>query len=109
MVPGVTSVQLSVMLLLGLALLAMQLFALIDAVRHPSDSYTTAGKRTKTFWVAVVAVAAVIGFITFQDPLNIFSLLAVVAAGVYLADVRPALQQVRGRGRGGNAGPYGPW
>ena len=33
---------------------------------------------------------------------------AIVAAGVYLADVKPALDQVMGRGQG-NQGPYGPW
>ena len=33
---------------------------------------------------------------------------ALVAAGVYLADVKPALDQVMGRG-GGTQGPYGPW
>ena len=31
-----------------------------------------------------------------------------VAAGVYLADVKPALDQVTGRGQG-SQGPYGPW
>lgn len=109
--PFVDSAQMWVMLLLGLALLAMEVFALVDAVRHPAGSYTAAGKRTKGFWVAVLAVAALIGFVTFRSPLfggGIFTLVAVVAAGIYLADVRPALQSVGGRGRG-NAGPYGPW
>ena len=34
--------------------------------------------------------------------------LLLIAAGVYLADVKPALDQVTGRGSG-NQGPYGPW
>jgi len=37
-----------------------------------------------------------------------FGVIAFVAAAVYLADVRPALKQVSGRG-GGRQGPYGPW
>ena len=34
---------------------------------------------------------------------------AFVAAGVYLADVRPAVETVQGRGTGSHQGPYGPW
>jgi hypothetical protein len=52
-------------------------------------------------------VCALVGFVTFLSPLNLFGILAVVGAGIYLADVRPALQQVSGRGSA--QGPYGPW
>jgi hypothetical protein len=55
----------------------------------------------------IVIVAVLLGFVSLRNPLNIFSLLAVVGAAVYLADVRPAIRQVTGRG--GNNGPYGPW
>ena len=42
----------------------------------------------------------------FIYPLSIFTIASVIAAGIYLADVRPA---VKGIGKGGNQGPYGPW
>jgi hypothetical protein len=45
----------------------------------------------------------------FTSPLGILSVLAVVAAAVYLTDVRPAVRGMRGRGGGRNSGPYGPW
>ena len=35
-------------------------------------------------------------------------LVAVTAASVYLADVRPAVKDA-GRGGSRNTGPYGPW
>jgi hypothetical protein len=54
-------------------------------------------------------VAAAIGFVSLLNPLNIFNLIAFVAAAVYLVDVRPALRQVSGRGGGSQSGPYGPW
>jgi len=95
-------------LALGLAALAMQVFALVDAIRHQPQSFVAAGKRTKTFWLALTGVAVALGLLSVQSPLNLFSLLAVVAAGVYLADVRPALRAVSGRG-GSRNGPYGPW
>ena len=41
-------------------------------------------------------------------PLGLFGLAAVVAASVYLADVRPAVKDA-GRGGSRNMGPYGPW
>jgi hypothetical protein len=38
---------------------------------------------------------------------NIFTIAAVIAAGIYLADVKPAVNGYRGGG--GSQGPYGPW
>ena len=98
-----------VLVVLSMAVFAMEVFALVDAYRHRPEAYTAAGKLTKNKWLAILSVAAVIGFLfLFQSPLNFLSILAVIAAGVYLADVRPALQQFTG-GRGGTGGPYGGW
>lgn len=97
-----------VLQVLGLAALGVEVFALVDAARHRPDAYVAAGKRTKPFWLAVLAVAAAFGFVTFADVLGFIPLIALVAAGVYLADVRPALRMVSGHGRRTD-GPYGPW
>lgn len=102
-----SSAQSWVLLLLGLAALGLEVWALIDVLRQRPDAFIAAGKRTKQFWTIVLVVAALLGFVTFRSPLNLFALVAVVAAAVYLTDVRPALRQVSGRG--GTAGPYGPW
>jgi len=77
-------------------------------LRHRPDAFVAAGKRTKTFWTIVLAVALAIGIIFVLNVLNFIGILAFVAAAVYLADVRPALRQVSGRGRS-TQGPYGPW
>lgn len=104
------AVQGFVGLILGVAAFAMELFALIDAARHRPDAYVAAGKRTKTFWVAITAVCVAIGFLSIQNPVGIFGVAAVVGGAIYLADVRPALQRVSGRGHGSShQGPYGPW
>jgi hypothetical protein len=100
------SAQSTLLLLLGVAALGAEVFALVDAVRHRPDAYVAASKRTKTFWVAILGVAVVIGFIALGNVLSLFGIAAFVAAAVYLADVRPALARVTGRGR---QGPYGPW
>ncbi len=96
-----------ILLGLGLVAFAVELFALVDALRRRPDAFVAAGKRTKTFWLVILAVAALLGFVLVLNPLGIFGLIAVVAAAIYLADVRPALDQVTGRG--GRSGPYGPW
>jgi len=61
---------------------------------------------------AILALAVVFGVLSLPvgpfslGPLNFLNLAAVVAAGVYLADVRPALRRIAG---GGSSGPYGRW
>ena len=101
------SAQNTLLLLLGVAALAAEVFAIIDAARHRPDAYVAASKRTKTFWVAILGIAVVVGFIMVGSVLSIFGIAAFVASAVYLADVRPALARVTGRGN--RQGPYGPW
>ena len=87
-------------LVLSVAIIIMQAFAFADAVRHSPDAYVRADKRTKPIWLAVTGIALLLGVMTFPNPLSLFTLLGVVAAGIYLTDVRPALQQVSGHGGG---------
>ena len=94
-------------LALGLAAVGLQVYALVEAVRHRAAAYPAAGKLTKPVWCAILAVALALGLLSVRNPLNIFEIAAVVAAAVFLADVRPALRQVLGRTRSG--GPYGGW
>ncbi|MEO3936656.1 DUF2516 family protein [Dermatophilaceae bacterium Soc4.6] len=104
-----SNVQSTLLLVLGVLALGCEVFAIVDALRHSSQSYVAAGKRTKTFWLAVLGVAVAVGVITFQYVLGFVGIIAFVAAAVYLTDVRPALRQVSGRGGRTNQGPYGPW
>lgn len=91
---------------LGVAALGLQGWALIDALTHPTSAYPAADKRTKGLWVGITGVAAAIGFVSLFNPLNLFNLLAIVGAAVYLTDVRPAVRSTR-RGRGSTG--YGRW
>lgn len=104
---NIGSAQSVIVMVLGIAAFAMEVFALVDALRRRPQAFVAAGKRTKGFWTAILVVAALLGFVVMLNPLGIFGLIAVVAAAVYLADVRPALDRVTGRGR--RDGPYGPW
>jgi uncharacterized protein DUF2516 len=77
--------------------LALALWAFVDALVRPAAAYVAAGKLTKPAWMAITALAALI--IYFRGPMDFFGLPAVIAAVVYLVDVRPA---VRGLHRGNN-------
>jgi hypothetical protein len=105
---GIASVAQFVMLGLGLLALGLQVYALIDALRQRADAFLAAGKQTKQRWLIFLGVATAIGFVSLVliGPLNFFNLIAVVAAAVYVTDVRPA---VRGMTGGRGSGPYGPW
>ncbi|WP_068396756.1 DUF2516 family protein [Kribbia dieselivorans] len=99
------AIRLGILTVLGLAAFIVEVIAFVDALRHRPDAYTAAGKLTKPAWVAITGIAALLGFVVMGNPLNLFGLLAVGAALVYVLDVRPALRRVLGN-RGGSSG-YG--
>ena len=101
------TVQGYIILALSIAALAVEVYAVVDCLRRRPDAFTAAGKRTKSFWMLVTGVALLLGIVAVGG-LGILGIVAIIAAGVYLADVKPALDQVMGRGSG-RAGPYGPW
>jgi hypothetical protein len=96
----------------SIALLVFSAFAFVDAAIRRDDAYRAADKQKKSFWLLILGLAVVVSF------LGIFFLqiIGLVAAIVYTVDVRPALKQISGGGRGGRRGggsssdgPYGPY
>jgi hypothetical protein len=77
---------------------ALGLWALVDALVRPAPSYVAAGKLTKPAWGAITALALLVGY--FTPMFSFLWLPAVVGSIVYLVDVRPAL---RGMRRGGSS------
>jgi len=78
-------------LVLFFAALGLQLFAFVDAVSRPARDFQAMDKMTKPAWLLILGLALV-SILLFRSPMGLLGLLGVVAAGVYLADVRPALQ-----------------
>lgn len=93
----------------GLALTSLGLkgYAFIDAIRRPSEAFPYAGKKTKQIWLAITGVALAVN-VVILNPLGLLNIAGVVAAIVYLVDVRPAVSQYRAGG-GQSYGPYGPY
>lgn len=97
-----------IVVVLSVGALGVEVYAFVDCVRRRADAFSAAGKRTKNFWMLVTGVAMLFGFISLMAFPGLLAIIAVIAAGVYLADVKPALDQVMGKGRRSD-GPYGPW
>ena len=79
--------------LLGWGVLALALWALVDALVRPATAFVAAGKLTKPGWVAITALAALL--LSWQGPMSLLGVPAVIAAIVYLVDVRPAVRALR--------------
>ncbi len=95
-------VQGTLYLVIAVGAFAFEGWALIDALRHASGAYPAAGKQTKGLWGGILGGATAIGFLALPYPfgaprvsaLGLLGIAAVVAAGVYAANVRPALGNV---------------
>ncbi len=74
--------------------LALTVWAFADAVIRPAAGYVAAGKLTKPAWLAITALAALLTF-AMKNPMSLLGLPAVIAAIVYLVDVRPAVRGLR--------------
>ena len=73
--------------------LALTVWAFVDALIRPANGFVAAGKLTKPGWAAITGLAALIIF--WQGPMSFLGLPAVIAAIVYLVDVRPAVKGLR--------------
>lgn len=81
-------------LLLLIPVLFMKIFALADAIYRKDALFVAGDKQNKVFWVCLLAVFLVLQLLL-RTPIQALSLIGTVAAGVYLADVRPTLRSMR--------------
>jgi Protein of unknown function (DUF2516) len=102
-------------LALAVAAFGVEAWAFVDAIMRPKQAYLAAGKLTKTKWLLILGVAFVLGLYAaaYGSAIGFLSVIAFVAAAIYLSDVRPRVREFNGgRNRSGNhthMGPYGPW
>jgi hypothetical protein len=96
---------------LALAVVAfgVEAWAFIDAITRPAPAFLAAGKLTKTKWLLILGVAFVLGLYAaaYGSAIGFLSVIAFVAAAVYLSDVRPKVKEFRKSNI--HSGPYGPW
>jgi uncharacterized protein DUF2516 len=82
-----------VMEVVRLGVLALAVWAFVDALARPAAAFVAAGKLTKPGWLAITAIAALLLYL--MGPMSFLGLPAVIAAIVYLVDVRPAIRGLR--------------
>jgi hypothetical protein len=80
-------------------LVILRLWALIDCATRKTAAFPAVDKLTKATWLAILVIGAAMGSYpwapggSYAYPI---SLISVVAAAVYLADVRPAVREISG-------------
>jgi flagellar biosynthesis protein FlhB len=108
-----------------LALLVFKVYVFLDAAFRRDAAYRAVDKQTKAFWLVVLGFAVVVGFLPVPLLGQMLNLVGLVAAIVYMVDVRPrvkAISPARGKKSFGgkksfkgrnddrnHMGPYGPW
>jgi hypothetical protein len=77
---------------LDLVCLLVELFALVNCLTQRADAFQVVGRIPKGGWVAMNIGAVLVTLLFGGIRGSFIGLLAVVVAGVYLLDVRPALR-----------------
>jgi hypothetical protein len=106
-------------LALSVAAFGVEAWAFVDAIIRPKAAFAAAAamgdnaaqKLTKPWWLVILGVAFVLGLsaAAYGGGTGFLSVLAFVAAAVYLLGVRPKVREYSQRGNRSSSGPYGPW
>ena len=104
---------------LGVAAFVVEAWAFVDAIMRPKAGFAAAaamsdnaaGRLSKQIWLIILGVAFVIGLYSaaYGGAIGFLSVLAFVAAAIYLAGIRPKVREYGKGGSRSSSGPYGPW
>lgn len=104
---------------LAVAAFVVEAWAFVDAITRPKAAFAAAatmsdnavGRLTKPIWLIILGVAFVLGLYSaaYGGATGFLSVLAFVAAAIYLAGIRPKVREYTKRGSRSSSGPYGPW
>jgi hypothetical protein len=75
---------------------AVKLWAFIDVMRQPAQAFPAVGRLSKVFWVLILGVAMLTGLLP-NFTLGLIGIAGLIAALVYLFDVRPRIAELFGR------------
>jgi hypothetical protein len=104
---------------LAVVAFVVEAWAFVDAIARPKAAFAAAaamsdnaaGRLTKPIWLIILGVAFVLGLYSaaYGGATGFLSVLAFVAAAIYLAGIRPKVREYTKRGSRSSSGPYGPW
>jgi Protein of unknown function (DUF2516) len=80
--------------LILIALVVIEVAALINCLTQRADAFPVVGPLSKNAWVAILLGSVLVTVICSIGPtgMSIFSFAAITAAAIYMLDVRPALR-----------------
>ncbi len=67
--------------------------ALLHVIRQRKDAFPAVGKLTKPIWLGIIGASTVAFLIL--PPLQLVWVIGIVAVGVYMADVRPKVDEIQ--------------
>ena len=91
------AVQGAILFVALIAMFAVEAWAFIDALSNRADAFVAAEKMTKKAWLVILGLALAALVITSGGPVNILNMIGIVAALVYIVDVRPAIRSMTRR------------
>jgi hypothetical protein len=91
-------VEYYVALLLTVFTLVLELVSLVHCAIQRSDSFRAVGTLSKPVWLLLLAGSTVLTLLLGASPLGLLGLIGLVAASVYLLDVKPGLRDLHSGG-----------
>lgn len=79
-------------------LVALRAWAVVDCATRKAAAFPAVDKLTKPAWLAILIFSGLFGSLNvLGSQIGPISLISVIVASVYLADVRPAVREISGR------------
>ncbi|MGH3736491.1 MAG: DUF2516 family protein [Micromonosporaceae bacterium] len=90
-------------LLIFIFAVAIEVVAFVHCLLQRAESFKAVDTLPKGLWLALTGGAAVLSVAVLSSPIGILGLIGIIAASIYLLDVRPAIRDLAG-GSGGAGG-----
>ena len=79
----------------GYVSLGIKAWALYELLKAPAEAFPFLNRQTKNIWLAII-LGSILGHILF-GPWGFTGVNGLIACGVYLADIRPKIDDMMGR------------
>lgn len=95
-----TTVTGAISLVIAIIALALEAWAFVHCALQRPEAFSAIGTLSKGLWLAIIGGTVLLALLFISFGL-IFTLIAMIAALVYLLDVRPAIREITNGGGGG--------
>lgn len=99
---AVTAVQFAgpivqwVKLLILIFAVVIEVTAFVHCLLQRPDAFRAVGSLSKGLWLALTGGSVFLSLLVVRSPTGIIGLIGIIAAAVYLLDVRPAIRNLSG-------------